>query len=203
MSRRYCTFSSHLSGWKRTVATEDFPWPESKRLTGALWMQRGKSFPFTDCVFSLREQLHTCVNVFVLTLPIFKRKYDRLALWCVYLVSWRRGKKRGIAHSHLAQLRNSCPHTHKVQWHLFDFVLLSINCFIWGRNVHSLEMNRRPAPAVLRLYFNGIVADCFCSGKKKIPICGSVMTLRAKSESVLFPRCQCFPTLCPGVAWLC
>lgn len=55
--------------------------------TGALWMQRGKSFPFSDCVFSQREQLHTCVNVFVLTLPIFKRKYDLLALWCVYLVS--------------------------------------------------------------------------------------------------------------------
>lgn len=54
-------------------------------------MQRDKSFPISDCVFSLREQLHTCVNVFffffVLTLPIFKRKYDHLALWCVYLVS--------------------------------------------------------------------------------------------------------------------
>ncbi len=80
-------------------------------------------------VYSHWEHLPACVIVFLcLQFPCLNGNNDTLALCCVYLISWLwRKRKRSLNPC-------GCLYTHKkCTGPSFDYITLSINCFIWGR----------------------------------------------------------------------
>lgn len=119
------------------------------------------------------------------------------------------GKEESVTHS----LRSSdvavCTHTKKCTGPSFDYITLSINCFIWGRNVYSLEMNRRtPAAAFSVAFREELLLDClFLLRKEKFSPLFSARDQwwrwEQRERALLLPNVVvdlCFPSLCPGVA---